>query len=59
MALGRRQDERQQDFWIATDHLPRSEGHVFYRRLNALLGEADFDRFVERSEEHTSELQSH
>jgi len=47
MALGRRQEERQQDFWIATDHLPRSEGHVFYRRLNALLGEADFDRFVE------------
>jgi len=47
MALGRRQDERQQNFWIATDHLPRSEGHVFYRRLNALLGEADFDRFVE------------
>ncbi len=47
MALGRRQDERQQNFWIATDHLPRSEGHVFYRRLNELLGEADFDRFVE------------
>jgi transposase len=47
MALGRCKKERQQDFWISTDHLPRSEGHVFYRRLNELLLEADFDRFVE------------
>ncbi len=28
MALGRRKQERQQDFWIATGGLPRSEGHV-------------------------------
>jgi transposase len=47
MALGRRQEEGQQDFWIPIDQLPRSEGHVFYRRLNALLGEADFDQFAE------------
>lgn len=30
------------------DRLPRSEGHVFYRRLNKLLAEAEFDRHVER-----------
>jgi transposase len=47
MALGRRKTERQQDFWIATDALPRSEGHVFYQKLNKLLREALFDRFVE------------
>jgi transposase len=53
MALGRRKTERQQDFWIATDALPRSEGHVFYRKLNKLLREALFDRFVESlCEEH-------
>ena len=27
--------------------LPRSEGHVFYRKLNKLLGDAGFDEFVE------------
>ena len=47
MALGRRKNERQQDFWIATAELPRSEGHVFYRKLNKLLREAGFDAFVE------------
>ena len=53
MALGRRKKERQQDFWLATEHLPRSEGHVFYRKLNELLAEADFDPFVESiCEEH-------
>jgi transposase len=53
MALGRCKKERQQDFWIATDDLPRSEGHVFYRKLNELLREADFDSFVESlCEEH-------
>ena len=53
MALGRRKTERQQDFWIAADNLPRSEGHVFYRKLNKLLREAGFDPFVESlCEEH-------
>jgi transposase len=47
MALGRRRKERQQDFWVATAELPRSEGHVFYRKLNALLREAGFDEYVE------------
>ena len=47
MALGCRRQERQQDFWIASDKLPRSEGHVFYSKLNELLREAEFDPFVE------------
>ena len=47
MALGRRKQERQQDFWIATTELPRSVGHVFYQKLNHLLREEGFDEFVE------------
>ena len=47
MALGRRKKERQQDFWVATTELPRSEGHVFYQKLNKLLREAGFDEYVE------------
>jgi transposase len=46
MALGKRQDE-QQEMWVATTSLPKSEGHVFYRKLNQMLAEADFDRTVE------------
>ncbi len=51
--MGRRKIERQQELWIASDELPRSEGHVFYRKLNKLLREALFDPFVETlCEEH-------
>ena len=38
---------RQSEMWIATDDLPVSPGHVFYERLNDLLSEHGFDRFVE------------
>lgn len=47
MALGKRSDE-QQEMWVATTSLPRSEGHVFYRKLNQLLAEADFDCTIEK-----------
>ena len=47
MALGKRSDE-QQEMWVATTSLPKSQGHVFYRKLNQLLAEADFDRTVEK-----------
>ena len=47
MALGRRNGQRQEDFWIPVNELPRSEGHVFYRQLNQLLREAGFDQHVE------------
>jgi len=47
MAMGRRPEQRQADLWIATTDLPQSPGHVFYDKLNRLLAEAGFDRFVE------------
>jgi transposase len=47
MSMGRKPSERQADLWIATTDLPRSPGHVFYEKLNTLLAEADFDRYVE------------
>jgi transposase len=46
MALGKRSDE-QQEMWVATTSLPKSQGHVFYRKLNEVLAEAAFDRTVE------------
>jgi transposase len=47
MALGKHREE-QQEMWVATTSLPKSVGHVFYRKLNRLLAEADFDRTVEK-----------
>ena len=44
--MGTREDE-QSSLWIATSELPKSPGHPFYARLNALLDAHDFDRFVE------------
>ena len=32
---------------MATGSIAKAPGHVFYERLNALLREAGFDRFVE------------
>ncbi len=46
MALGRRKRERQ-DLWVATCDLPESPGNPFYSKLNRLLDEAGFDKFVE------------
>jgi transposase len=47
MALGTRQAERQTEFWIPTGELASAPGHPFYRKLNAVLAERGFDRFVE------------
>ncbi len=47
MALGKRSVERQEDLFVTADRLPRSPGHVFYQKLNRLLAEAGFDRWVE------------
>ena len=47
MALGRRPEQRQQEMWVATAELPKSEGHIFYRQLNELLKQTGFDPFVE------------
>ena len=47
MALGRRRSSHQGELFVTSADLPRSPGHAFYDRLNRLLAEADFDRFVE------------
>jgi transposase len=47
MAMGKRQ-QRQEALFITTEGLPKSAGHPFYRKLNQLLAEADFDHWIER-----------
>ena len=46
MAMGKRKD-RQKALFISAEDLPRSPGHPFYRKLNDLLAEAGFDRWIE------------
>lgn len=46
MSMGRRQ-RRQEPLFVATADLARSAGHPFYRKLNELLAEAEFDRWIE------------
>jgi transposase len=48
MSMGKRESEQQQDLFITHDKLPRSPGHVFYQKLNGVLREAGFDRWVEK-----------
>jgi transposase len=48
MAMGTWSAEPVQgELFITSGDLPRSMGHPFYAKLNSLLGEAGFDRFVE------------
>ena len=47
MAMGKREAEQQQNLFVTHDKLPRSPGHVFYRKLNRLLAEGGFDRWIE------------
>src|SRR4051795_8428594 len=47
MALGRRRSSHQGELFVTSADLPQSPGHTFYDRLNRLLAEAEFDRFVE------------
>jgi transposase len=47
MALGRRGVERQTEFWVPTDCMPKSKGHVFYVKLNGVLSEGGFDEWIE------------
>ena len=46
MALGR-QTGQQGEMILTWDELPKSPGHVFYDRLQAVLREAGFDAFAE------------
>lgn len=47
MALGKRKNE-QQGLWVATTELPKSPGHPFFQKLNDVLAEAQFDRWIEK-----------
>jgi transposase len=48
MAMGTWSEEPVQgELFITSGDLPRSMGHPFYAKLNSLLDEAGFDRFVE------------
>lgn len=47
MAMGKRK-QRQEMLFISADRLPKSLGHPFYEKLNALLAEAGFDCWVEK-----------
>jgi len=47
MAMGKRR-QKQKALFVMTEGLARSPGHPFYRKLNELLAEANFDRWIER-----------
>lgn len=47
MGMVRRAGECQDEFWVASRSLASIPRHVFYDRLNELLGAAQFDRTVE------------
>jgi transposase len=47
MTMGKRR-QRQEALFVTTEGLAGSPGHPFYRKLNQLLAEADFDRWIER-----------
>jgi transposase len=47
MSMGKRKPV-QDTLFVAHDRLPRSAGHPFYAKLNELLEEAGFDRWLEK-----------
>ena len=48
MAMGKKVgSDSQEPLWVAGSDLPRSAGHPFYERLNAVLNGAGFDAFAE------------
>jgi transposase len=47
MAMGKRKQESQRDLFLLAEQLPKSHGHVFYKKLNELLAAAGFDAWVE------------
>jgi len=51
MAMGNRR-QKQEALFITTKGLAHSPGHPFYRKLNQLLAEANFDRWIERRCQH-------
>jgi len=56
MSMSKHHRQHQEEFWINTTQIVTSPGHPFYQRLNRLLDEHGFDRFVEsRCKEFYSE----
>ena len=49
MSLGKRETERQHEFWLETNRLATGPGHVFYDQHHRLLSDSGFDRFVEQT----------
>jgi len=47
MALGKRQQE-QQEMWVANERVAQVARAPFYKRLNQLLAEVEFDRWAEQ-----------
>ena len=47
MAMGERGEDRQQAVFVSTSELG-SPGHPFYRAVNRMLRDAEFDRFAEQ-----------
>jgi transposase len=47
MSMGRRDEQRQDELWIAAAKIAKAPGHPFYAKLNRALAAAGFDRFAE------------
>lgn len=47
MSMKRQPKQRQASLWISADEIASAPGHPFYRGLEGLLSEHDFDAFVE------------
>ena len=47
MSMGNRPTQHQESLWIETSSLPRSAGHPFYEKLNAILKKHGFDEMAE------------
>jgi transposase len=47
MAMGKREQDDQGNFWIPTSALPVSASHPFYEQVNQILDGKGFDTFVE------------
>ena len=46
MSIGRRK-QKQQEFFIAADQIPKTPAHPFYSKVNQVFDECGFDGFVE------------
>src|SRR6266550_1343098 len=46
MAMSEGEQSKQREMWIETDALVKAPGHPFYRRLNQILGQHEFNSHV-------------